>query len=121
MKILLGLVVVLLLASGAFLWAVRSNGPAVLDGIDRVTGGSRGITLVSDARYGEHPAQKLRIYAPAGADTPLPILIFVHGGSWSWGDPDDYSFIARALAPEGFLVVLAGNPRNRAAGVAIWR
>ena len=38
MKILLGLLVVLLLAGGAFLWAVRSNGPAVLDGIDRVTG-----------------------------------------------------------------------------------
>jgi len=43
MKILLGLVVILLLAGGGLLLAIRSNGPAVLDGIDRVTGGSRGI------------------------------------------------------------------------------
>ena len=108
MKILLGLLVVLLLAGGAFLWAVRSNGPAVLDGIDRMTGGSRGVTLVSSGHYGAHPAQKLRIYTPAGADAPLPILIFVHGGSWSWGDPDDYDFVARAIAPAGFVTVLAG-------------
>jgi acetyl esterase/lipase len=66
--------------------------------------------LVAKARYGTHPAQKLRIYRPDGYDDsqPLPVLLFVHGGSWSWGDPDDYNFIARAFAPAGFVVVLAG-------------
>ena len=39
---------------------------------------------------------------------PLPVFVFVHGGSWSWGDPDDYNFVARAFAPAGFVVVLAG-------------
>ncbi|KWV94901.1 alpha/beta hydrolase [Erythrobacter sp. AP23] len=108
MKILAGLAVILLLAGAALLLAIRNNGPAVLDAIDRLTGGTRGVTLVAKTPYGTHPAQKLRIYSPRNADAPLPVLLFVHGGSWRWGDPDDYNFIARSLAPEGFLVVLAG-------------
>ena len=108
MKIVISLAVVLLLAGGTLLLAIRMNGAAVLDGIDRLTGGTRGVSLVSTTQYGSHAAQKLRIYAPANTDRPLPIILFVHGGSWRWGDPDDYTFIARALAPEGFVVVLAG-------------
>ena len=108
MKVLLAIAAVIVVAGAALLLAVRHNGPAVLDALDRITGGSRGVTLVEKTTYGPHPAQKLRIHAPAEAEGPLPILIFVHGGSWSWGDPDDYDFVARALAPEGFLVVLAG-------------
>ncbi|MBX7501326.1 alpha/beta hydrolase [Qipengyuania sp. YG27] len=108
MKILLGGLAAILLAGVILLLAIRNNGPAVLDAVDRVTGGTRGVRLVAKTHYGQHPAQKLRIYAPAGADEPLPVFLFVHGGSWSWGDPDDYNFIARAIAPEGFVVVLAG-------------
>ncbi|WP_370033998.1 alpha/beta hydrolase [Qipengyuania mesophila] len=108
MKNLLGGLAAILLAGVILLLAIRNNGPAVLDAVDRMTGGTRGVRLVAKAHYGQHPAQKLRIYAPAGADEPLPVFLFVHGGSWSWGDPDDYNFIARAIAPEGFVVVLAG-------------
>lgn len=108
MKILLGGLAAILLAGIALLLAIRNNGPAVLDAFDRLTGGTRGTTLVAKAQYGSHPAQKLRIYAPADTDGPLPVFLFVHGGSWSWGDPDDYNFIARAIAPAGFVVVLAG-------------
>ncbi|MBX7482169.1 alpha/beta hydrolase [Qipengyuania qiaonensis] len=108
MRIALGLTVALLLAGGALALAIRMNGAAVLDGIDRLTGGTRGVSLVSETRYGSHASQKLRIYAAAKATQQLPVLLFVHGGSWSWGDPDDYAFIARAFAPEGFIVALAG-------------
>lgn len=108
MKLLLAIAGIVLVAGAALLLAVRHNGPAVLDALDRVTGGSRGVALVATATYGPHPAQKLRVHAPAQAKGPLPILVFLHGGSWSWGDPDDYDFIGRAFAPEGFLVVLAG-------------
>ncbi len=35
----------------------------------------------------ESPAQKLDIYLPAdGAKTPLPLIIWVHGGAWEEGD-----------------------------------
>ncbi|MFW2349631.1 alpha/beta hydrolase [Qipengyuania sp.] len=108
MKILLGGLAAILLAGVLLLLAIRNNGPAVLDAVDRMTGGTRGVRLVANTRYGRDPAQKLRIYAPAEADGPLPVFLFVHGGSWSWGDPDDYNFIARAIAPAGFIVVLAG-------------
>ncbi len=108
MKVLIGLVLVVVLAGGALLLAIRINGAAVLDGIDRLTGGTGGAALVAETNYGEHGAQKLRIYRPDDHDQPLPVLVFVHGGSWRWGDPDDYGFVARAIAPEGFLVVLAG-------------
>ncbi|HBM04739.1 MAG TPA: hypothetical protein DD369_03950, partial [Erythrobacter sp.] len=90
MKILIALLAVALLAGAALLVAIRTNGPAVLNALDRVTGGSRDVALVARTTYGEHPAQKLRIYAPADAAGPLPVFVFVHGGSWSWGDPDDY-------------------------------
>ena len=117
MKIGLGIVLFLLLAGGLLLLAIRTNGPAVLNGIDRLTGGGRGVTLVSNTQYGPHRDQKLRIYAPAKADRdqPLPIILFVHGGSWSWGDPDDYTFIAQAvrIAPQfggdPNRVILAGH------------
>ncbi len=99
------------LAAAVAFAAIRANGPAVLDAIDRLSGGSRDVTLVASASYGPDPSQKLRIYAPqreARQARPLPLLVFVHGGSWRSGDPEDYGFVARAFAPGGFVVVLAG-------------
>lgn len=107
-KALLGLAALLLLAGGMAVLAIRMNGAAVLDTVDRLAGGTRDVRLLSKSQYGDHPAQKLRFYAPESTIGRLPVLLFVHGGSWRWGDPDDYGFIARAIAPEGFMVVLAG-------------
>lgn len=106
--ILIVLAIAAVAAAGAGLAAVRANGAAVLDLVDRLSGGSRGADLVATARYGPDAAQKLRIYAPEGMPGPLPVLIFVHGGSWRSGAPEDYGFVARAFAREGFMVVLAG-------------
>ncbi|MEP2735342.1 MAG: alpha/beta hydrolase [Erythrobacter sp.] len=112
------LAIVLLIAIAGFLalrWAIATNGPAVLDTVDRITGGGRDVELVHSDQYGDAPAQKIRVYAPDPALAssgkpfePRPVIIFEHGGSWSWGDPDNYGFIGRALVPEGFVVVLAG-------------
>lgn len=105
----LGGLVALLALAGAALWvAIQFNGPAVLDMVDRVTGGSREVRLLAQSTYGESPAQKLRYYTATGAGERLPVIVFIHGGSWQWGDPDDYGFVARALAPKGFVVVLVG-------------
>ncbi|WP_246449800.1 alpha/beta hydrolase [Qipengyuania soli] len=106
-KILGGIVLVLLLAGGALLLAIRNNGPAVLDAVDRIAGGKRDVVLVEKARYGDAAKQKVRVYRQGKAGEPIPVFLFVHGGSWRWGDPDDYGFVARAMAPEGYLVVLA--------------
>ena len=113
-KILAVLVGILVLL-GIGLWlAVRANGPAVLDTVDRIAGPSNGVALVETARYGDIPEQKLRVYRDETASGPLPVFIFYHGGAWAHGDPDDYGFIARNIAPEGYVVVLGGYRMNEA-------
>lgn len=97
-----------LLAALALWIAVKTNGPAVLDTIDRLTGSDRQVARIESASFGPSPAQKLAVYAPSQNSAPRPVLLFIHGGSWSSGNPDDYGFVARALAPEGFIVVIAG-------------
>lgn len=45
-----------------------------------------GMNLTADIPYGEHPQQKLDIYAPADRSPDgLPVLIFAHGGAWTHG------------------------------------
>lgn len=106
--ILLGLGAVALLAGGTFQFALARNGPAVLDTIDRIAGGTRDVELVHRETIGVSAQQKVLVYRAVGDGGAKPVLIFFHGGSWRSGNPDDYGFIARALVPEGFTVVLAG-------------
>lgn len=106
---IIGIIALLALGGWAALqYAISRNGPAVLDTVDRITGGSRSVALGETAVFGESPAQKLLVFNQDGTEPKRPVVIFVHGGSWRSGDPDDYGFIARALVPEGFVVVLAG-------------
>lgn len=99
--------------AAAMLWtAIRINGPAVLDAVDRIAAPRASADLVETARFGADPAQKLRVYRQAGAPAGLPVFVFAHGGAWAHGDPDDYGFVARNIAPEGYLVVLIGYRMN---------
>lgn len=61
----------------------------------------------SDIAYGEGPRRKLDIYAPvARGDRPLPVIVFLYGGSWANGTREGYHFAARGLAAGGFLTVV---------------
>jgi acetyl esterase/lipase len=109
------LVVLALVGFGGFLiyrQALATEAVALLDNADRVLrGGDGGIRVAAAVRYGRDPAQKLEMILPADAAAkkqPLPIVVFIHGGGWRSGDPHDYRFIARALVPQGYAVVLAG-------------
>jgi acetyl esterase/lipase len=99
-----------LVALGALRHAVNSNGAAVLNGADRLLRGDAAIRLVAAERYGPDSEQWLEMFIPASVapSTPLPVIVFIHGGSWASGSPDDYRFIARTLVPQGYAVVLAG-------------
>jgi acetyl esterase/lipase len=62
--------------------------------------------VARDVAYGEGPRRRLDVYAPAGRDRPLPVIVFIYGGSWDSGDKDDYGFVGAALASRGFVTVL---------------
>ncbi len=116
MTIAVALAVMALAIWGGLALALARNAPAVIDIVDRTTGGTRQVVLAERARYGTHPAHKIAVYRHGGNGGPLPVIVFFHGGGWHSGDPDDYGFVARGLAPEGAVVVLAGY-RLRPEGV----
>lgn len=65
------------------------------------------VRLVHGAPFGADKRQRLDVYAPRVAGmTPLPIIVFFYGGSWNSGTKDGYSFVGKALASRGFLVVI---------------
>ena len=81
--------------------------PRLLSWYDRVAGGTEGAQLVAEGvAFGSH-GQSLDIWKPetAAADK-LPVIVFWYGGGWAKGDRTSYAFAGRALAREGFVVVV---------------
>jgi acetyl esterase/lipase len=66
----------------------------------------------ADVAYGDLAAQRLDIYKPAmdaagaAAQAGRPVVIFVHGGSWSGGDRNQYRFVGATLAEQGWIGVV---------------
>ncbi|MEP6548381.1 MAG: alpha/beta hydrolase [Gammaproteobacteria bacterium] len=57
--------------------------------------------------YGGGPQHRLDVYVPHKAATgPRPLVVFWHGGRWSFGDKSDYRFVGAALAELGYVAVL---------------
>jgi acetyl esterase/lipase len=66
--------------------------------------------------YGPDPRQKLDLYMPRESALPLPIVLFVHGGSWQEGNKNGYGFVGRALAAKGFMTLVMNyrlHPKDR--------
>jgi acetyl esterase/lipase len=76
----------------------------------------QGSELVASAvPYGSEPEQTLYVFKPKQAAPNLPVLIFVHGGSWQEGNAADYSFVGRAFAAQGFVTFVINyrkHPQN---------
>lgn len=58
-----------------------------------------------DIAYGGLERQKLDIYQPT-TEGPHPVLIFVHGGSWYYGQKEDYPWLGRRFASEGYVTAV---------------
>jgi acetyl esterase/lipase len=53
-----------------------------------------------------HPIKhRLDLFVPEGLKD-APVLIFVHGGGWTSGDKNLYSFVGRAFAEQGFVTAV---------------
>lgn len=93
---------------GGWRYARATGAVGLLDLADRTLSGTDGTVIVATGtRYGPVPAQRLDVIAPTTAG-PHPVLVFVHGGSWNSGRPEDYHFIGRVFARAGYVVVLPG-------------
>ena len=68
------------------------------------------IGVVRDMLAGNIP---VRLYRPVGAnaDTPLPALVYFHGGGWVIGDLDTHDVLCRQLTAEAGIVTVAVDYR----------
>lgn len=72
--------------------------------------------IAQDVPYGDEARLKLDVYAPTTGAGPWPVIIFVHGGSWSTGNKNPYEFAGRALAAQGFVTLVPNyrlHPENQ--------
>lgn len=73
--------------------------------LDRLSPGQAG-TLVPDIAYGSVPGQRADLHLPPGAASPRSVVLFFHGGRWSYGQKEQYRFVARALSARGHAVAV---------------
>ena len=62
--------------------------------------------IISNVSYGLEDRNKLDIYIPEAFEKPLPVIVFFHGGRWSFGSKDQYKFVGMTLSKLGYIVVL---------------
>src|SRR5882672_7001240 len=83
----------------ADLATLRLIPPALLDA-------PRWIVIDKDLTYAEHDARPLLfdLYRPALVTNRLPLVIIIHGGSWSGGQRGDMAEFAYDVAAQGYAV-----------------
>lgn len=66
------------------------------------------VSVAKAIAYGQGSEKTLDLYTPqrSGGDDALPVVVFLHGGRWSYGRKEQYAFAATALAQEGFIVAV---------------
>lgn len=60
-----------------------------------------------DITFGEHTRDAFDVYLPRkrqGDNTP--VIVFFYGGSWNSGDKQEYQFVGRRLAAQGYIVAI---------------
>ena len=55
--------------------------------------------------YGPRPWDTLDVYTPTGPG-PWDVVVFFHGGRWSYGRKDNYRFVGSALSRAGYLTII---------------
>ncbi len=65
-----------------------------------------GVTVTRDLAYADGPRQKLDVFAPNQPAAGRPVVVFFYGGSWDSGSKADYAWVGKALAQQGYVVML---------------
>jgi len=63
--------------------------------------------IIENVEYGVLARQQLDIYIPSNlSDEALPVIVFFHGGRWTFGDKSQYKFVGDRLSQLGYVVVM---------------
>lgn len=65
-----------------------------------------GVSITRDVAYAPGPRGGMDVYRPDAAPGPLPLIVFLYGGSWQTGSKNDYAFAAIPLAKSGAVVAV---------------
>jgi len=65
-----------------------------------------GVTVSHDIAYASGDRRTLDVYRPAHPAPGRPVVVFFYGGSWDSGSKADYAWAGRALAAQGYVVVV---------------
>jgi acetyl esterase/lipase len=64
------------------------------------------VSQAADITYGPGERGRLDVYRRRAAVEPLPVVIFLYGGRWKYGDKRDYLLLGAAFARQGWLVIV---------------
>ena len=82
------------------------------DSIGLVTGPPVKMAQVHDQQIpGPNAPLPIRIYTPVDSSSPLPIIVYYHGGGWVLGDLDSHDNLCRSLAAKTGALVVAVDYR----------
>ena len=62
--------------------------------------------ILQNISYGDDARQKLDVYIPKTSEKLLPVIVFFHGGRWTFGSKEQYKFAAISLSKKGYIVVV---------------
>lgn len=67
---------------------------------------SGSFSKAEDISYGPLARQALDIYKADSPKASAPVIVFIHGGSWTEGSKDIYKFLAEGFTKDGYDVVV---------------
>jgi acetyl esterase/lipase len=82
--------------------AFAAGGAALAESLERHAPAD--VVTLLDERYGEEPDMLLDLYRPGGAEGPLPLVLWVHGGGWVGGSKEEIGGYCKLLAGAGLAV-----------------
>jgi len=65
-----------------------------------------GVAREAGLPYGPLPRHRLDVYRPRRSEAKPPLMVFIYGGGWEWGERADYAFAGRAFAAQGFVTAV---------------
>ena len=72
---------------------------------------ARGVTVTDGTAAGQVGPLPVRIYRPAGAAGPLPLVVAFHGGGWVLGSLDQSDWLCSTVAAQAGAVVVSVDYR----------